>query len=136
MDLTSSLAVAASGMTAQSARIKLITQNIANADSTATAPGQDPYRRQIISFKSVYDSTVGAQVVKVAGISNDTSEFRRRFDPTHPAADASGYVTLPNVNPITETADLQEAQRSYQASLSAMDLVKTMMSQTMSEIKA
>jgi len=136
MDITTGIDIAASGMNAQEQRMKIIAQNIANADSAATAPGQDPYRRQQITFKSVYDSTVGANVVKVAGVVNDPSEFRRKFDPSHPAADATGYIELPNVNPIIEAADLQEASRSYQASLSAMDLLKTMASETIKRMGA
>lgn len=135
MDLATSMNIAASGMAAQSARIKVIAQNIANADSTATQAGQDPYRRQVPTFKSVFDREMGANVVKMTGVVQDQSEFRKRFDPSHPAADAAGYVTLPNVNTIVETADLREAQRSYEASMAAMDLVKTMAMTTVGNIK-
>jgi len=136
MDFMTGIDIAASGMTAQTQRIRIIAQNIANADSAATAPGQDPYRRQQITFKNVFDPMVGDKVVKVASVTNDQSEFRRKFDPSHPAADATGYISLPNVNPIIETADLQEASRSYQASLSAMDLLKTMASETIKRMSA
>jgi len=135
MDLSAAMSVAASGMAAQSERIKIISQNIANADSTATQPGQDPYRRMQVTFKNVYDSTIGANVVKVAAVTPDMSDFRQKYDPTHPAADTNGYVTLPNVNTIVETADLREAQRSYEASLSAMDLVKSVAMTTISGIR-
>jgi flagellar basal-body rod protein FlgC len=127
--------IAYSGMTAQSERIKIIAQNIANADTTPTQAGQDPYRRQIISFKSVYDKTVGANVVKVAGVTADQSPFKTKLDPGNPAADANGYIYTPNVNPVIEAADMREAQRSYQASLSAMDLMKSVQMQTINDLK-
>ena len=137
MDLASTMDIAYSGMAAQSQRIKVIAQNIANADSAATAPGQDPYRRQLVSFKSVYDKTVGANVVKVSGITVDNkTPLPSKLDPSNPAADANGYVNMPNVNPIIETADLHEAQASYTADLSAMDLMKSIAAQTIGMIKA
>lgn len=136
MEFMSGMNIAASGMAAQAQRIKVIAQNIANADSTATQPGQDPYRRQVVSFKSVFDREMQANVVKVTGVNTDRTEFRTRFDPTHPAADANGYIKLPNVNTVLETADLREAQRSYEASLAAMDLIKSMMAQTINTIRA
>jgi len=135
-EFATSMNIAASGMSAQAQRIKVIAQNIANADSTGIGPGADPYQRQVISFKSAFDRAMGADVVKVAGITADQTEFKTRFDPTHPAADASGYVKLPNVNTVLETADLREAQRSYEASLAAMDLVKSMMAATINSIRA
>lgn len=135
-EFSTSMNIAASGMNVQAQRIKVIAQNIANADSTGIEPGSDPYRRQIVSFKNVFDREMGANVVKVSGVSKDKSEFKTRFDPSHPAADASGYVKLPNVNNVLESADLREAQRSYEASLAAMDLVKAMMAQTIQSIRA
>jgi flagellar basal-body rod protein FlgC len=136
MDLSTSMDIAASGMNAQAQRIKVISQNIANADSAGQAPGADPYQRQTISFKNVFDRETGANIVKVGKIGLDRSEFRTRFDPSHPAADPSGYVKLPNVSTIVESADMREAQRSYEAALSAMDLVKAMMGQTINAIRA
>lgn len=135
-EFAASMNIAASGMSAQAQRIKIIAQNIANSDSTGTTPGSDPYRRQEISFKNVFDRAMGADVVKVGGVSLDKSDFKTRFDPSHPAADANGYVKLPNVNTVLESADLREAQRSYEASLAAMDLVKAMMAQTINSIRA
>jgi flagellar basal-body rod protein FlgC len=135
MELATSMGIASSAMNAQAMRIKVIAQNIANADSTATTAGGDPYRRQVISFKNVFDNEMGAKVVKVAGVTADQSDFRTKFEPSHPAADANGYVKMPNVNTIMESADLREAQRSYEASLSAMDLVKSMMMQTINAIR-
>jgi len=136
MELAASMNIAASGMMAQAQRIKVIAQNIANADSTGVNAGDDPYRRQMVSFKNVFDREMGANVVKVGGIVQDKSEFKTRFDPSHPAADAYGYIKLPNVSTVLETADLREAQRSYEASLAAMDLVKAMMAQTINSIRA
>ena len=135
-EFSTSMNIAASGMNAQAQRIKIIAQNIANADSTGIEPGSDPYRRQIVSFKNVFDREMGANVVKVSGVAKDQSEFKTRFDPSHPAANADGYVKLPNVNSVLESADLREAQRSYEASLAAMDLVKAMMAQTIQSIRA
>jgi flagellar basal-body rod protein FlgC len=134
-DLDPSMTIAASGMAAQSARIKIIAQNLANADSTATAPGQDPYRRQEITFKNVFDRVNGVNTVQVAGVVADKSDFHKKFDPSHPAADTDGYVATPNVNPIIETTDMHEAENSYQANLSALGLIKTMDSETINDIK-
>ncbi len=135
MGLDDSMQVAASGLAAQNARIKIITQNLANADSTAAAPGEDPYRRQQVTFKSIFDRVSGVNKVQVAGVVPDKSDFKKKYDPMHPAADQDGYVALPNVNPIIETADMREAANSYQADLSAMDLLKTMNSDTINNIK-
>ena len=136
MDIAAGMNIAYSGMAAQAERIKIISQNIANAGSMASQPGQDPYRRQMVSFKSVYDKTVGGNVVKVAGVAGDQTAFPQKLDPSNPMADGQGYVSMPNVNPIIEAADLREAQRSYEANLSAMDLVKSVAMQTISYMKA
>lgn len=130
-DLNTALAVSASGMRAQSGRIRIVAENLANANSTASAPGLDPYRRQVPVFSSYLDRDAGASLVKMARIELDPSAFSLRFDPSHPAADAEGYVQLPNVNPLIEMMDLREAQRSYEANLGALDQVRSMAAATL-----
>jgi flagellar basal-body rod protein FlgC len=122
--------VATSGMIAQNVRVRVISQNIANADSLATAPGGKPYQRQTVSFKNVMDRASGIEVVEVGKIGVDRSDFGRNFDPGHPAADANGYVLTPNVKPLIEMVDLRQAQRSYEANLRVVDVARTMVSRT------
>lgn len=130
MDLATSLAVAASGMRAQSDRMRVIAENIANANSTATTAGGEPYRRKVATIKSDFDRQLGATLAQSGKPVEDTSEFRERYDPGNPAADSRGYVKLPNVNPLIEIMDMREAQRSYEADLTVMDASKAMLSRT------
>ena len=130
-DLTTALAVSASGMRAQSGRIRIVAENLANANSTAAAPGLDPYRRQVPVFSSYLDAKAGAEMVRMSRVDLDPSAFSLKFDPSHPAANAEGYVELPNVNPLIEMMDLQEAQRSYEANLGALDQVRSMAASTL-----
>jgi flagellar basal-body rod protein FlgC len=130
MDLKSTLFVSAAGMKAQGERIKLISQNIANSDSTAQTPGGEPFRRKVLTFKNYLDRNVDARVVKVDKIGSDKSDFELRYDPGHPAANADGYVLMPNVNTMVEMADMREAQRSYEANLSVIDISRTLMLRT------
>lgn len=130
-DLTTALAVSASGMRAQSGRIRIVAENLANANSTASAPGLDPYRRQVPVFSSFLDKAAGAEMVRMSRVELDPSAFSLKFDPSHPAANAEGYVELPNVNPLIEMMDLQEAQRSYEANLGALDQVRSMAASTL-----
>lgn len=130
MDLTKAMEVSASGMKAQGSRIKVISENLANAESTAETPGDLPYRRKTVSFKNELDRHAGVNKVRVAAIGVDRSDFQRKYDPSSPVADRDGYVLMPNVNTIVETMDLQEAQRSYDANLSVIDAAKTMLSRT------
>jgi flagellar basal-body rod protein FlgC len=129
-DINTALDIAYSGMTAESARLKVIAENLANADSTAETPGGEPYRRQVVTFTDVFDRAINARRVKVAGVLPVQGAFGKKYDPGHPAADAAGYVLLPNVNPITELIDMREAQRSYEANLNVIDAVKSMVSRT------
>jgi flagellar basal-body rod protein FlgC len=128
MQLDKSFAIAFSGMTAQSERLKVIAENLANADSTAQTPDADPYKRKVVTFESVLDRELGADRVKVGGIRTIEEGIGRRYEPGHPAADASGYVKTPNVNSITELMDMREAQRSYEANLNIIDAAKSMLS--------
>ena len=135
MDLTTSMAVAASGMRAQSGRMRIIAENIANANSTASTPNADPYRRKVATINSEFDRQLGATTVEAGKPIEDQSEFRTQYDPGNPAADKRGYVKLPNVNPLIEIMDMREAQRSYQADLTVMDASKTMLSRTIDLLK-
>lgn len=130
MDFNTPLDIAYSGMTAESQRLKVIAENLANADSTAEQPGQDPYRRQVVTFSDVFDKAIGANTVKVGSVIPASGPFGKRYEPGHPAADADGYVLTPNVNPITELMDMRDAQRSYDANLNVIDAVKAMVSRT------
>jgi flagellar basal-body rod protein FlgC len=129
-DLFSSLKLSAAGMKAQGTRLRVISENIANADSLPTEPGKNPYRRKHITFKNVMNRELGMPVVKVDKIRPDQGEFQRRFEPNHPAADAQGYVLAPNVNSLVEMMDMREASRSYEANLSAIRTARTMMQGT------
>lgn len=130
-DLLNSLDVAGSGLTAQSERLKVIAQNIANADSVSTIPGGDPYQRKTISFKSVLDRKLGVEKVGVDKLGTDKSEFGRKYDPSNAVADADGYIKTPNVNTMIEMADMREARNSYQANLSVIEMTKSMISRTL-----
>ena len=130
MDFSTSMTVVASGMKAQSERMKTIAENIANANSTASTPGGDPYRRKIATVNSQFDRELGATVVKAGKSITDKSDFRTQYDPGNPNADAKGYVKLPNVDSLVEIMDMREAQRSYEADLTAMDATKSMLAKT------
>lgn len=129
-DLKDSMFIAGSGMQAQSTRMRVIAENIANAESTATTPGGDPYRRKTVSFKNVLDKKLDAEVVKVRKVDRDQSDFKLELDPSHPAADASGYVKKANVDTLIETADMKEAQRSYEANIAVIETSKGMITRT------
>lgn len=127
--------IALSGMKAQTERLRVISENLANVDSTAQTPDGTPYRRKVVSFKSELDKATGANKVKVDKVRNDQSEFQRRLDPKHPAADKDGYVLTPNVNPLIEMMDMREAQRSYEANLAVISSSKQMLSRTVELLK-
>jgi flagellar basal-body rod protein FlgC len=130
MDLVKAIKVSASGMKAQGVRLRVISENLANANSLAETPGGDPYRRKLVSFKEVLDKSMGANTVAVNKVEFDQSEFGKRYDPTHPAADKDGYVSTPNVNSLIEMMDMREAQRSYSANLDMIDTSKRMIERT------
>ncbi len=127
MDLTTSLEIASSGMRAQSTRLRVIAENLANASSIGQTPDELPYRRQVVTFRNMFDGALGASRVEVARITRDTGEFVRRFEPGHPSADQAGYVRYPNVNSLIEMMDMREAQRSYEANLSVVETSRTML---------
>ena len=132
-DFVSSLKIAATGLHAQTARMRVIAENLANADSAGKSPNEDPYRRKIPTFKAVMDKELGATKVEIGRIAYDQSDFTTRYEPGHPAADASGYVKYPNVSTLIETMDMREAQRSYEANLKLFDQARQM-SQSLLEL--
>ena len=131
MDFNSSRRIAATGLHAQTARMRVIAENIANADSAGTKPGEEPYRRRIPTFQTSFDADVGGRVVEVGRLAYDMSDFTSRFEPGHPAADANGYVQYPNVNTLIETVDMREAQRSYEANLNVVTVTRQMLGRTL-----
>ena len=122
-------------MKAQAQRLKVISENMANAESVSAEPGKDPYRRQVVTFQQYVDRETGADMVKVGKIVKDKSEFIKKYDPNHPAADAQGYVSMPNVNPLIEMMDMKEAQRSYEANLSVVQTSREMNSKILDILK-
>ncbi len=136
MDFLKSLTLAASGLRAQAGRMRVIAENIANSESTATRPGGDPYRRKIPTFRSEMDRALSAKVVALGRIRPDQSEFRTKFEPNHPAADANGYVKYPNVNSLVESTDMREAQRSYEANLNVISATRRMIARTIEILRA
>jgi flagellar basal-body rod protein FlgC len=131
MDFLKSIAIAASGLRAQAGRMRVISENIANADSTAQRPGGDPYRRRIPTFSTEVDRALDANVVALGRVRTDQSDFRARYEPGHPAADARGYVKYPNVNALTEMTDMRDAQRSYEANLNVIGATRRMIQRTL-----
>ncbi len=127
MDLNKTMKISAAGLQAQEARMRAIAENLANADSVATTPGGEPYRRKLVTFQNVLDRQLGVNVVQVGKVIRDKSELKNRYDPQNPAADADGYVKLPNVNPLIEAMDMRQAQRSYEANLTVIDAAKSML---------
>jgi len=129
-DLSRAMRISAAGMEAQSFRLRTVSENLANADSTARTADGDPYRRRVVSFRNMLDRSLGTSVVRVDRVVPDRSEFRQRFDPQHPAANAEGYVQLPNVNPLIEVMDMRQAQRSYEANLNMIEVARGMVQRT------
>ena len=135
MDLMESLMISAAGMRVQGERLRVISENIANADSVSEVPGGDPYRRKTITFQNALDREMGVDLVKVKKVGLDPSEFTRKYDPSNPAADKSGYVKLPNVNSLIEMNDMREAQRSYEANLKVIEVARGMLTRTIDLIR-
>jgi flagellar basal-body rod protein FlgC len=135
-DFARSMGIATSGLRAQAGRMRVISENIANADSTAPTAGGDPYRRKVPTFSSTLDRTLDAKVVSLGQIKPDQSDFRVKYEPSNPAADASGNVKYPNVNPLVEMTDLRDAQRSYEANLNVVTATRRMIQRTLDILKA
>ncbi|MBE7218866.1 MAG: flagellar basal body rod protein FlgC [Caulobacteraceae bacterium] len=124
------MAVAASALRAQQQRMRVIAENIANSDTTSTTGGGAPYRRQMTVFQpTTLDG--GGEGVRVAGVRADPADFKREYNPGHPAADGQGYVQMPNVDPLVEALDMKEAQRAYEANLNVIETARSMQTRTL-----
>ncbi len=135
-DFIRSMSIATSGLRAQAGRMRVISENLANADSTAQTPGGDPYRRKVPTFSSTLDRSLDARVVSLGRVRPDNSDFRVKHEPGNPAADASGNVKYPNVNPVIEMTDMRDAQRSYEANLNIITATRRMIQRTLDILKA
>jgi flagellar basal-body rod protein FlgC len=135
MDFLKSISIAASGLRAQAGRMRVIAENIANAESTPQGPGTDPYRRRVPTFRSEVDRALDARVIAMGPVRTDQSDFRMKHQPGHPAADATGHVRYPNVNPMIEMTDMREAQRSYEANVNVISATRRMIQRTLEILK-
>ncbi len=131
MNFGTTLNISAAGLAAEGARLQIIAQNLANAQSTGSSPGSTPYRRQTVSFADRMNSATGVKMVKVSQIGQDQAPFPLKYDPSNPAANKQGYVKMPNVNSFVELMDMQQAQRAYNADLAAMNASRSMLSRTL-----
>jgi flagellar basal-body rod protein FlgC len=136
VDFMKTLTIAASGLRAQAGRMRIISENIANADSTPSSPGADPYRRKVPTFRAELDRSLGVQLVELGKVQTDQSDFRLKYEPGHPAADKNGNVKYPNVNPLVELTDMREAQRSYEANINVVTATRRMLQRTIDILKA
>ncbi len=118
-------------MRVQGDRLRIVAENVANADSTAAQPDGEPYRRKLITFKNAMDNELGYETVQIARRTTDKSDFNRRYDPSHPAADPQGYVLMPNVSTVMELMDMREARRAYEANLNIIESTRTMLNRTL-----
>lgn len=128
--------IAASGLEAQSKRMRIVSENLANAQSTGQTPGADPYARKTITFSGEIDRESGANFARVDSIETDTAPFRVEYNPGHPAADENGNVKLPNVNMLIEMADMREAGRAYDANLQTIKQAREMISMTIDLLRS
>ncbi|WP_149535831.1 flagellar basal body rod protein FlgC [Siccirubricoccus phaeus] len=135
MDLDQALRISAAGMQAQSLRLRVVAENIANRDSTGQSPGADPYRRKTVTFANRVDRAAGVELVRVDRVGTDPSGFRQDYEPGHPAADAEGYVKRPNIDSLVEVMDMREAQRSYSANLSVLETTRGMLTRTIEALR-
>jgi flagellar basal-body rod protein FlgC len=135
MDFLKSISIAASGLRAQAGRMRIIAENIANSESTPQGPGTDPYRRRIPTFRSEVDRALDARVIAMGPVRTDQSDFRVKYQPGHPAADATGHVRYPNVNSMIEMTDMREAQRSYEANVNVVSATRRMIQRTLEILK-
>ena len=135
MDLVKALQISAHGLKAQGTRLRVIAENVANADSLPQTPGEQPYRRKLVSFTNALNRALGFETVKVRDIDVDRSDFGKRFEPGHPAADPEGYVLTPNVKSVIEMADMREAQRSYEANLKVIEASRSMLQRAIAVLR-
>ncbi len=135
MDLDKALRISARGMEAQTTRLRVIAENLANQDTTGSTPTADPYRRKTVVFENQMDQASGQALVKVKKVGRDQSAFPQKFDPSHPAADKNGYLRTPNVNSFVEVMDMREAQRSYSANLQVMQVTRGILTRSIEMLK-
>lgn len=135
MDAFKTMMIAWSGMRAQNGRMRIIAENLANSDSTGNTPGAMPYAKQIPTFKDVLDRKDGVDLVQMGRTMRDYSGFKLKYDPSHPAADATGYVKMPNIDPLVQTMDMREAMRSYEANLEVIQASRSMITKTLDLLK-
>ena len=135
-DFMRSMGIATSGLRAQAGRMRVISENIANAESTAPTAGGDPYRRKVPTFSSALDRSLDANVVTLGKVRPDRTDFRVKLEPSNPAADVAGNVKYPNVNPLVEMTDMRDAQRSYEANLNIISATRRMLQRTLDILKA
>ena len=136
MDLDKALGIAARGMDAQTTRLRVIAENLANQDTTGSTSGADPYRRKTVTFQNSLDRQLGGDAVSIKQVGQDAAEFPLRYDPSNPAANADGYVKLPNVNMMIEMADMREVNRSYEANLQVVKQVRSMLGMTIDLLRS
>jgi flagellar basal-body rod protein FlgC len=136
MDLDRALTVSAAGMTAQSTRLRVVAENLANQDSTGTTPGADPYRRKTVTFERHLDRASNVETVRPGRVGTAAGEFPEHYEPSHPAADERGYVRTPNVDSLIEVMDMREAQRSYSANLAVMETTRSMLQRAIDALRA
>ncbi len=134
-DLNNAMMISAKGMKAQGTRMRIISENVANSGTISNVPGEDPYQRQVVTFKTQLDKATGADVVQVDKVIKDETEFPVKYMPGHPGADENGYVRTPNVNVLLETVDMQEAQRSYEANLNMVEMSRSMVLRTIDMLR-
>jgi flagellar basal-body rod protein FlgC len=135
MDMTKALEISARGMDAQTTRLRVIAENLANQDTSGSTPGADAYRRKTVTFENKLDKALGAETVRVRNIDHDPSDLPLRYDPSNPAANGQGYVKTSNVNSFVEVMDMREAQRTYSANLATMDATRSMLTRTIEMLK-
>ncbi len=131
VEFLKTIRISTGGMRTQSGRMRVIAENLANANSTAATPNEEPYRRKIPTFKVQFDRELEAQAVKLGPVQRDKSDFQTRYEPTHPAADAKGYVKMPNVSTLVESMDMREAQRAYEANVNVVSATRRMIQRTL-----
>ncbi|MCA3322579.1 MAG: flagellar basal body rod protein FlgC [Roseomonas sp.] len=135
MELDRALRIAAAGMDAQTSRLRVVAENLANRDTTSEIAGGDPFRRKTVTFANRFDRALGANTLRVARVGTTKGDFPTRFDPNHPAANEQGYVKTPNVNSTIEVMDMREAQRSYTANLSVLEVTRGMLTRTIEAMR-
>lgn len=133
--LQKSIEIASKGNEIQSERVKIAAENLANEHTTSDKPGGAPYRRKILFVENKYDKKRKANLLRVKKYGEDKSAFEIRYDPTHPSADANGYVKMPNVRKMVEMADASEAQRSFEANLGVIEMSRSLINKTLDVIR-